>query len=304
MNKKKIWLLISITLFGVWYYVANHTDVFSDDRIFYGYYSDVRGLQESSPVYVKGVKVGRVEEIDLNLKDKVLVAFSLNEDLKIPQGTKAIITTGDIAGSKSVRLELGNGNALNTGSVLLTDFDSTMAENFDSKITPIIHSSKVLLHSSDSALNSFNQFIKRGWGDETRKSFATVNVKLGKAAVTIGKANQKIQQSENLVNSLDSITANPARKNASLNKKISDAEKSSGNAARKNIGQELKDLNTSIIKLSSSLTKARQNKLLSDTQMYHNASKSLDTLHRSTKDYMENPPPFINIGFGGKKDEK
>jgi len=301
MKRQKILLIVVIVLIGIWYYVANHTKRFSDEKTYVGYYNDVRGLQISSPVYLQGVKVGKVSDIDLNMKDKVFVTFALNETLKIPEGTKAVITTGDMSGSKSVRLELGTGKTMQAGTILQTGFDSTMAENFDAHITPVIHTGKVLLHSTDSALNSFNQLIRQGWGTQTRKAFIGIENKLGNAARASATANQKLAGFGDMVESLDSSTRKPAERNNAFNKSLADAEKSTKNATRNNLKNDLRDLNTSVSKLSANLRNARQNALLTDTQMHQSLTRSLDTLNRSAKDYMKDPPTLINIGFGGKK---
>ena len=56
-----VWIIVLAIIAIGWYYVANHTRFFSKDNIYYGYYDDVRGLQEAAPVYLKGVKVGAVD---------------------------------------------------------------------------------------------------------------------------------------------------------------------------------------------------------------------------------------------------
>jgi phospholipid/cholesterol/gamma-HCH transport system substrate-binding protein len=301
MNKKTaVWGLAAVVIAGSAYFISKRSS-FSSDHIYYGYYADVRGLQESSPIFLQGVKVGSVSEIDLNIKDKVRVVFAIDEELKLQEGTAAVISTGDMTGSKSVRLEPGNGRLLPPGSILKASFDSTMAESFNARISPMIETGKVLLHSTDSALYSFNRLIKQGWGEETRRSFVSIDGKMQSAATASGRANQSVQNMQGLVNSLDSMTRNPQEKIASLSKNLANAAQSSGEAVRSDFSQNLKELNESVSRISANITKAKNHKMLTDTSAYQGLSRSLDTFSRSTKSYMDDPPPLINIGFGGKK---
>lgn len=299
-SKARFWIPAVIVAVAAAYYFRNQLN-FSDKHLYYGHYADVRGLQESSPVFLQGVKVGKVDEIDLNIKENVRVVFAINPDLPLREGTKAVISAGDVNGSKTVRLEPGSGPLLKPGATLVAGFDSTMAESFNARITPAIHSGKVLLHSADSALDNFNHLMRQSWGNETRQIFSSLQRVLNTATSVSGTANQKVQQSQEMVNSLDSFTANPGEKIASVNRSLANAERNTANAAQTKFKDNVRELGKSINNLSTTLSKVGKNKILTDTQAYQSLSRSLDTFNRETRNYMQNPPPFINIGFGGKK---
>jgi len=300
-RKARFWIPAIIVVAAAGYYFSNQQNLFSNKHHYYGHYSDVRGLQESSPVFLKGVKVGTVDEIDLNIKEKVRVVFAIDPDLQLRKGTKAIISAGDVNGSKTIRLEPGTGPFLKPGATLLASFDSTMAESFNARITPTIRTGKVLLHTADSALDQFNHLIRQSWGEETRQIFSGLHHALNKASSVSGTANQKVQQSQQIVNNLDNLTANPGEKISSVNRSLANAEGNTADAAKNNFKEDVRALGKSINELSSSFARAKQNKMLSDTQTYHSLSRALDTFNRDTRNYMQHPPPFINLGFGGKK---
>jgi len=176
-----------------------------------------------------------------------------------------------------------------------------MSENFEAKITPMINSSKILLKTSDSALNSFNLFIRQGWGDETRKSFASINNKFKSAATASGKGNQAVQRFQETVTSLDSATAHPESHNRSMNKSLADADKQTRDASRNSFGKNITELKNSIGKFASSVERIKRNKMISDTTSYLSAARSVDSLNQSVQNYMKDPPPLIKIGGGGKK---
>ena len=297
-----VWIIVLAIIAIGWYYVANHTRFFSKDNIYYGYYDDVRGLQEAAPVYLKGVKVGAVDEIDLNIREKVRVVFTIDKTLKLPVGTKAVISNGDVSGSKVIRLEPGKmNNIISPGMVIATGFDSTMAESFHAKITPILHNGKVLLRSADTALNNFNLFVRQGWGNETRKSFASINKVLGKFSKASGKANQGIQHFQITLDNLDSQATEVAQNKNDINQSLAGAEKKTRQLTKDFTTADITELNDALNHFSSSIAKFNKNKWVSDTQTYQSFTKSIDSFNRSTKDYMKNPPVLINIGGKKKK---
>ncbi len=303
MNRSKlIWLVLVIAVAGTWYYVSRYTDAFSGQSKYIGYYYDVRGLQESSPVYLQGVKVGRIDEIDLNIQKRVRVIFAIDRDLILPEGTRAVITNGDMTGGKSVRLELGTGKPLPADATLVTAFDSSVVESFHAYISPTIKTGKILLHTADSALYSFNQLLKSGWSSETRQTFSGIAGGLNTAVKSSGNANQLVQRNSTVIDKLDSLTHNPAEKNMNTSKAVQDMVRSTGDARKKDIQGQFQEIGSSVRKISSAIRNARNTRLLSDTIIYQSLSGSLDTLQESAADYMKDPPPLINIGFG-KKDK-
>ena len=83
--------------------------MFSEGNSYVVKFSDVTGLSASSPVYVNGVKVGMVESIDCDYShpDQIVAAVGLDEELVLPQGTKAEIAS-DLLGNVKLELKLGN----------------------------------------------------------------------------------------------------------------------------------------------------------------------------------------------------
>ena len=302
MNKRTLpYILLSVGLAAAAYFLYLRGGTDSSQNQYYGYYTDVRGLQESSPILYRGVKVGKVVEIDLNIREKVRVIFSIDKDLRLPQGTAAVISTGDMSGSKSINLEFGRGTPLEPGSTLQASVDSSITESFNARISPIIETGKVLLHSADSALFSFNKFVRQGWGSETRQTLATTNEELERAAKASADAQNSILKATQQIHQLGNLTQNTGAKNRYINQSLTQVEKSASMVAGKNIFGEFKDRRTSISELSANLGKVRRSKALTDSAAYRNASQQLNSFTQATRKYMDAPPTLIDLGPGGTK---
>lgn len=97
-----IWLLIVIiAVFSIRLYKARQ---FSKESTYHIFLQDIDGLMKGSPVKIMGVQVGYVTEINV-IDDYMYVSFLISKrNVKIPHGSKALIESYGIAGSKSIEL--------------------------------------------------------------------------------------------------------------------------------------------------------------------------------------------------------
>ena len=80
--------------------------IFTPVSYYYGAYENLGGLVPSTPVYVKGFKVGQVEKInyDFSKKESFLVKISISKDIKLPKGTKLELYDEGLMGGKALQL--------------------------------------------------------------------------------------------------------------------------------------------------------------------------------------------------------
>lgn len=100
---------ILVLVFGIDY--LKGINIFHPANYYYVTYTNVDGLSQSAPVTVNGFKVGLVREIQYQYDNPghVLVELSLDKSLKVPRGSKAVLTT-DLLGTATIALEMAAGN--------------------------------------------------------------------------------------------------------------------------------------------------------------------------------------------------
>jgi phospholipid/cholesterol/gamma-HCH transport system substrate-binding protein len=299
MTGKKIliYIIAFILIGGTWYYLRNYTKVMSKDSIYYGYFDDVRGLQGSAPIFVKGVKIGHVDEVDLIREKKVKVTFAIWKKMRLPKGTIANIGSGEITGGKAINLTPGKGPGfIEEYAILQTGFDSTAAEMFNSKITPLLHNGKQLLHNADSALHDFNALmLYQHWGLKTQEQIAAFNKRTAGISDKAGEINASTKNFTHSLDNVDSMFSNPADKNRKLNDQLGSSDKKMADVAKKPFKEDMEKLGNSFSKLAASIKKVSSNKWISDKQAYEKMSSSADTLNKGVKEYKANPPSPIRL---------
>ena len=75
-------------------------------------FSEIGGLKERAPVVVSGVKVGRVDRIELTQDLRAVVHLDVDARYKIPTDSSAAIRTEGLLGQQFVALEPGAEDAL------------------------------------------------------------------------------------------------------------------------------------------------------------------------------------------------
>lgn len=288
-NKIVYYIVSALVIVGIYFAWRSQSD---DKNNFYGFYNDVNGLQESSPIYLKGVKIGKVDEVMLQQDGKVKVVLGIDNNVPIQQGSVARIAADGISGGSAVYIKPGNGQALLPASTLATSVDSALADKFHSKISPMIRTGKVIIRTTDSALNAFNQIVIGGWGTRTQQEVARFSTVLDNIAHGTTKANQATQNLPSMMQNAAEATGNPGDKNREINNMIVKGEQKTSDIRKKDIGQSLNKLATSLNKFSATISKTGNNKMFTDKAAYENASKSLDTLNRSLKSTLEHPQGF------------
>ncbi|MGB3798803.1 MAG: MlaD family protein [Lewinella sp.] len=169
-NEVKIGILALVAiLLAFWgFKFIQGSNLFSSTQVFYVEYTDVAGLTVGTPVQISGVNIGSVKSIQLDQQKKqVVVTLEVKDNVNIPEGTNAYITTVSLLGEKAVVLEydrpcFGDGDCAEsetflTGSAkgilasfLGTDPDSDPTEGIKAQIGDAVDSLQWTLFSENS----------------------------------------------------------------------------------------------------------------------------------------------------------
>lgn len=149
-------LALLILVFGINY--LKGVNMFKPSNYYFATYTDVAGLAQSAPVTVNGFKVGLVREISYEYDNPghIKVEMSLDRHLKLPRGTKALLTT-DMLGTSSIALEMAPGKDFhNVGDQLIGANASGLMSSVTNDIMPSI---TAILPKIDSILTSMTTIV-------------------------------------------------------------------------------------------------------------------------------------------------
>ena len=131
-----------------------------NDRI-YSVFPDIKGLQVSNPVYIKGLQVGKIAEMhekDNNLSG-IVVAVTLNKDINIPDNSLAIINS-DLLGSTSLEIMMGsNTTYVEHGDTLQSTAKLGIMTEITKSLNPALANVNKTLASLDLLINQLTMLL-------------------------------------------------------------------------------------------------------------------------------------------------
>lgn len=83
-------------------------NIFSSIHSFHGVYTNIHGLELQAPVYIRGYKVGQVDNIDYDFTrdSSFTVDISIKRNINLPEGTRMALVSDGIMGGMAIELLL------------------------------------------------------------------------------------------------------------------------------------------------------------------------------------------------------
>ena len=83
-------------------------NIFSSIHSFHGVYTNIHGLELQAPVYIRGYKVGQVDNIayDFTRDSSFTVDISIKRNINLPEGTRMALVSDGLMGGMAIELIL------------------------------------------------------------------------------------------------------------------------------------------------------------------------------------------------------
>ncbi len=264
-------------------------NLFKAANYYYVSYTNVAGLTISSPVTVNGYNVGLVREMQYEYDNPghILVELSLDKQLRIPEGSEALLKV-DMLGTASIELKMAdNTNFVEIGGRIDGRTPGGLMDAVSNDLMPSVAS---IMPKIDSLLTSINTLVsdpamlnsvKRL--DKITTNLETTSSQLAQMAKTMNPAINNVAQ---MTDNLNGISANLNDITTELNEAPIDSTLNSINSIAANAKQLTDKLNGSDSSLGL---------LLNDTRLYDNINGTVISLDSLFIDIKKNPKRYISI---------
>ena len=280
-------LALAILFFGIDF--LKGVNLFHASNYYYANYSNVTGLAISAPVNLNGFKVGQVREMtyDYEHPGTVKVELSLNSELKIPKGSKAVLAT-DMLGTSTIELHLAdNSSFYEIGSQIESENAKGLMEGLTSDVMP---SATNIFAKVDSLLTTTNALladpavmvaIKRL--DVITADLAATTAQLRRTMATMPATASDVK---GITTSFSTTSDNLAQLSGTLNRMPLDslaADLAATTANLRLLSEQLNEPNSTL------------GKMMHDPALYNNLNATISSLDSLFVDIKQNPKRYISI---------
>lgn len=280
-------MALAVLYFGIEF--LKGVNIFKPANYYYASYTDVAGLQKSAPVTVNGFKVGQVREISYEYDNPghVRVELSLDRELRLPVGTKAVIEQ-DLLGTSTVVLRMGSSKDFHeVGNRLEGETAQGLMGSVSEQLMPSV---SAIFPKIDSLVTALNTLVRDPALSSSVKRLDDITLSLNS---TMKQLNATARQLDPVMKNVNGITGN-------VNTITSDLTQVSGKLAQLPVDSLMNNimaLSGNLRTLSEELDNPESTigALTHDRALYNNLNNAAASLDSLLIDVKKNPKRYISI---------
>ena len=302
--KVGLFMVIALVLLYFGFNFLKGVDFFSRSNKYFAVYPNVDKLTLSNLVYLNGLDVGRVSNIQIMQQNdnKVLVELEINSSIELSDSTVAILT-GDFLGNKSILLKIGEGSRnLEPGDTLLSALDRGIADILAESAVPVADNLQVTLRNFNTLVDNLVRNTRQL--DTIFSRLQNTPLLLNK---TLSTANANV---EDLSSSFKQVAGNLNETLDELKPAMANFHELSDSLKAIQLGETVKKMKVAVESLSRTLQRLESgdntaSKLLTEDELYNNLNNLLGNLDTLAEHFNRNPKHFMApLGKNQKKIER
>lgn len=268
--------------------------LFSSDDNYYARFNDVSGLSASSPVYANGYKVGVVESIeyDYTRPDNIIAVIGLDNQLSLPKGTRAEISS-DLLGNVKLELKFGPNpiDLMAKGDTI----EGGMASGLMGRAAQMIPQIEVMLPKLDSILASLNTLMQDPAIKNSVHNVEDITANLNETSKELNALSAQLnKQMPSMLAKTDGVLTNVESVTHKLNEFDLVATMQKVDRAIANVEQTTAKLNSNEGTLGL---------LMRDPGLYNNMNATMQSADSLLIDLRQHPKRYVHFSVFGRKDK-
>ena len=293
--KVTITILAAIIAAFIGFRMMNDVPVFRQSQKAYTYFDRVDGLTTGGYIFINGVKVGSVKQIDLINSDSVRVTMNFNLDIQIPKNSVAYLKSEGLLDGKAIIIEKGDSSEM-------IKYEDTIEGIYSGGMLESLKAEGEKL--SDDVSESFgrlNSLLERLNNTVSTKNQGKIDDILSELKTTTAEVSQMMQ---NKRGDLESSITHAKRFMANLDT-VSTNNKTRIDSALAGLERSLNEVETlskELSKTSTSLNNILQKidagegtvgKMINDPSLYNNLDSLSAEMKLLIKNINENPQKYL-----------
>lgn len=287
-------LLTLIATFAVVNFLRGE-DLFNKSTTYYANFETVDGLTVTGPVFIKGLKVGMVEEIEYDMEnDYFEVEFKIKSKFQIPDNSVAEIYSSDIMGSRALRITMGNSKVYAEGEdTLASAIVPDMVTALTSEIMPLKDQAVKLMAEMETTLDNVNMLLDSGARKDIQSSFANLNRTLANAVSLSAAINEVSPELKDMVRNLQTLSEGLEKSSGSIQGSLANVNEITSQLSQAELGKTVESLRNLLEKMQD--PDGSVGKLLATDSLHNAVTTLLNDVDALVKGISEDPKKYIKV---------
>ena len=262
-------------------------DIFSRNVEYYAAYDQINGVQNASPIMMKGVKIGSVTGLSFDpaRSDKVVLRFTIKREYRIPTDSEAKIFSNGLMGAKAIEITYGTADTyLHKGDTLRSSRD------------------RDLMDVAGSELDFFKQKVSQLTGDLSR-ALGNLNSVTGDMAQILSAEKNNLKSAlENLSKFSDMLGDNAQRVDSIIGNVDRVVAQFSEEEFAVKLSQTVGHLDDLVARIAQG--EGTMGKLMNDPELYDSLNRASENLSALLADVKQYPGRYVHLSLFGRNPEK
>lgn len=265
--------------------------LFSSEDIYYLQFSNAKGLSKNSTVYADGFSIGRVSDVryDFSHPGNVLVEIAVNNALRIPKGSTAMLDEAMLGGcTLNLQLNPSSADIYHPGDTLMGSDGGGLMESAEQMLPKV---EPVIAHM-DSLMVALNSLARDSNLQQILSNTQTLTASLNESSLQLNRllkrdmprlAQTYTQAGESIIRLTD-------------------------NLSRVDLQTTLDGVNQTLNSTHEVLSKLQNpdgtvGLLLNDDALYNNLNSTMSSADELLRDLKNHPKRYVHFSIFGKKDK-
>ena len=296
----KIGILAAVCIFLLFFGLnfLKGVNIFSPTNSYHGTFVNLHNLEEQAAVYIRGHKVGQVDNIhyDFTRDSAFTVDISINRDIVLPQGTQMALVSDGLLSGMAIELQLPEQSTITNdqlpiakGSFIPTIYVPGLMESVQGELIAHVDAA---IQSVDSLVASLQLQVQ---GDHLKNTLSNVDrVTSDLTGVSADLKRVVNTQVPTIVNNADKAFAN-------LNEITSDLQKADLAATVARVDTAVDGINTFIADVRSQ--EGTLGQLIYNKSLYDHIDATVVSADSLLVDLKAHPKRYVQVYVFGKKDK-
>lgn len=296
----KIGILAAVCIFLLFFGLnfLKGVNIFSPTNSYHGTFVNLHNLEEQAAVYIRGHKVGQVDNIhyDFTRDSAFTVDISINRDIVLPQGTQMALVSDGLLSGMAIELQLPEQSTITNdqlpiakGSFIPTIYVPGLMESVQGELIAHVDAA---IQSVDSLVADLKLQVQ---GDHLKNTLSNVDrVTSDLTGVSADLKRVVNTRVPTIVNNADKAFAN-------LNEITSDLQKADLAATVARVDTAVDGINTFIADVRSQ--EGTLGQLIYNKSLYDHIDATVVSADSLLVDLKAHPKRYVQVSVFGKKDK-